>query len=70
MNELKLSCAMNEEMTGLMHKHLNSTLTPAEAAILANAMMENPALAEEFAALSRRDAGVSAVMKDGERTAL
>ncbi|HEX2749941.1 MAG TPA: hypothetical protein VHM91_18170 [Verrucomicrobiales bacterium] len=61
---------MNEEMTDLMHKHLNSTLTPAEAALLANAMLENPGLAEEFAALSRLDADLSGVMKDGERTAL
>jgi hypothetical protein len=61
---------MNEEMTTLMHKHLNSTLSAAEAATLANAMLEDPGLAEEFAALTRMEADLTAAMKDGERTAL
>jgi hypothetical protein len=61
---------MNDEMTALMHKHLNSTLTPAEAATLANAMVENPGLADEFASLTRLDADLASAMKDGERAAL
>jgi hypothetical protein len=61
---------MNEEMTSLMHKHLNGALTPAEASTLANALMENPHLAEEFAAMTRLEGDLSAAMKDSERTAL
>jgi hypothetical protein len=61
---------MNDALTDLMHKHLNATLTPEEAASLANAMLENPGFAEEFAALTRLDADLTAAMKDGERTAL
>lgn len=61
---------MNEEMTSLMHKHLNGALTPAEASALAHALTENPHLAEEFAAMTRLDGDLSAAMKDSGRTAL
>ncbi len=60
---------MNEEITALMHRHLDGMLTPEEAARLAEAL-EDPRLAEEFAALTRLDGDLSAAMKEGERTAL
>ncbi len=61
---------MNVTLPELIEKHLNATLTAGEAATLAQAMMENPALAEEFAAATRLEAALSTSLKDKERTAL
>ncbi len=61
---------MNATIAALIEKHLNATLTAAEAAMLAQAMAESPALAEEFVAATRMESDLSASMKDGARTAL
>ncbi len=61
---------MNATLPELIEKHLNATLTSVEAATLAQAMMENPALAEEFVAATRLEAALFASLKDKERTAL
>ena len=54
--------------TDLMEKYLNGTLTTAEAATLAQALAENPALANEFAAATRMESELRGALKDDGRT--
>lgn len=54
----------------LIQKHLDGTLSAAEAAGLATALAENPALAGEFAAATRMDAALGEALRESSRTAL
>jgi len=54
----------------LIDKHLNAALTAAEAAALAQALSENPALADEFAAATRMECDLRMDCKEQAHTAL
>lgn len=57
-------------MNPLLEKHLHATLTADEAAALALALAENPALADEFAAATRMENELRSALKEQAHTAL
>lgn len=57
-------------MNALLEKHLTATLTADEAAALAQALAENPALADAFAAATRMENELRAALKEQTHTAL
>jgi hypothetical protein len=57
-------------MNPLLEKYLNATLTADEAAALAQAFAENPALADEFAAATRTETELRCAFKEQAQTAL
>lgn len=54
----------------LIQKHLDAALTAEEAAALAAAMAEDPALAEELAAATRMEAALGEALRESSRSAL
>jgi hypothetical protein len=57
-------------MNPLIEKYLNASLTAGEAAALAQALAENPALADEFAAATRMECDLRVGCKEQAHTAL
>lgn len=61
---------VRDDVTDLLHRHLDGTLTADESARLAQILTTDPAAAAAFADLTRLDAGLSIAFKEESRTVL